>query len=173
MIHAAITGWGDGMPPAILTNDDLSTFLDTSDEWITSRTGMKERRVSHVSAIEMATTASARALACAGLDPADLDLIVYGGCSNEEAVPNSASGVQLALGATRAASMDVNTACTSFLYGLSTAAALIQNGVVRSAVVIGVELISRYMDWTNRNVAVLFGDGAAAVVLQADRKSVV
>ena len=170
MIHAAITGWGDGMPPAILTNDDLSTFLDTSDEWITSRTGMKERRVSHISAIEMATVASARALACAGLDPADLDLIVYGGCSNEEAVPNSASGVQLALGATRAASMDINTACTSFLYGLSTAAALIQSGVVRSAVVIGVELISRYMDWTNRNVAVLFGDGAAAVVLQASDK---
>ncbi len=167
MIHAAITGWGEGMPPAILSNQDLSTFLDTSDEWITSRTGMKERRVSHVSAIEMSTVASARALACAGLDPAELELIVYGGCSNEEAVPNSASGVQLALGATNAAAMDINTACTSFLYGLSTATALIQTGVVRNAVVIGVELITRYMDWTNRNVAVLFGDGAAAVVLQA------
>ena len=155
------------MPPAILTNDDLSTFLETSDEWITTRTGMKERRVSHVSAIEMATVASAQALACAGLDAADLELIIYGGCSNEEAVPNSASGVQVALGATRAAAMDVNTACTSFLYGLSTATSMIQAGVVRNAVVIGVELISRYMDWSNRNVAVLFGDGAAAVVVQA------
>jgi 3-oxoacyl-[acyl-carrier-protein] synthase-3 len=154
------------MPPAILTNDDLSTFLETSDEWITTRTGMKERRVSHVSAIDMATVASAQALACAGLDAADLDLIIYGGCSNEEAVPNSASGVQVALGATRAAAMDVNTACTSFLYGLSTASSMIQAGVVRNAVVIGVELISRYMDWSNRNVAVLFGDGAAAVVVQ-------
>jgi 3-oxoacyl-[acyl-carrier-protein] synthase-3 len=96
-----------------------------------------------------------------------VDLIIYGGCSNEEAVPNSASGVQIALGATRAAAMDVNTACTSFLYGLSTATAMIQTGVVRNAIVIGVELITRYMDWSNRNVAVLFGDGAAAVVVQA------
>ena len=167
MPFATITGWGNGLPPAVLTNEDLSTFLDTSDEWITTRTGMKERRISHVSAIEMATLASARALACAGLDAADVDLIIYGGCSNEEAVPNSASGVQALLGATRAAAMDVNTACTSFLYGLSTATSMIQTGVVRNAVVIGVELISRYMDWSNRNVAVLFGDGAAAVVLQA------
>jgi 3-oxoacyl-[acyl-carrier-protein] synthase-3 len=166
-VPTSITGWGAAMPPAILTNDDLSTFLETSDEWITTRTGMKERRVSHVSAIEMATVAADRALACAGLDVADLDLVIYGGCSNEEAVPNSASGVQVALGATRAAAMDVNTACTSFLYGLSTATAMIQTGVVRNAVVIGVELISRYMDWSNRNVAVLFGDGAAAVVVQA------
>ena len=165
--HAAITGWGEALPPSVLSNDDLSTFLETSDEWITQRTGMKERRVSHISAIEMATIASARALACAGLDAGDVDLIVYGGCSNEEAVPNSASGVQIALGATRAAAMDVNTACTSFLYGLSTATAMIQTGVVRNAIVIGVELISRYMDWSNRNVAVLFGDGAAAVVVQA------
>jgi 3-oxoacyl-[acyl-carrier-protein] synthase-3 len=123
--------------------------------------------VSHISAIEMATIASARALACAGLEAGDVDLIIYGGCSNEEAVPNSASGVQIALGATRAAAMDVNTACTSFLYGLSTATAMIQTGVVRNAIVIGVELITRYMDWSNRNVAVLFGDGAAAVVVQA------
>lgn len=155
------------MPPAILSNADLSTFLDTSDEWITTRTGMKERRVSHVSAIEMATLASQRALACAGLDAAELDLIIYGGCSNEEAVPNSASGVQVAIGARDAAAIDLNTACTSFLYGLSTATSMIQTGVVRNALVIGVELISRYMDWSNRNVAVLFGDGAAAVVLQA------
>jgi len=167
MRFAAITGWGDGLPPSILSNDDLSTFLDTSDEWITTRTGMKERRISHVSAVEMATLASARALACAGLAPGDVDLIVYGGCSNEEVVPNSASGVQVALGATRAAAMDVNTACTSFIYGLSAATAMIQNGTIRNAVVIGVELISRYIDWSNRNVAVLFGDGAAAVVVQA------
>ena len=164
--NAAITGWGDGLPPSILTNADLSTFLETSDEWITTRTGMKERRISHVSAIEMATVAAARALACAGLDAADVDLIVYGGCSNDEVVPNSASGVQVALGATRAAAMDLNTACTSFIYGVSAAAAMVQNGTIRNAVVIGVELISRYMDWSNRNVAVLFGDGAAAVVVQ-------
>ena len=167
MRYASITGWGEGLPPAVLTNHDLSTFLETSDEWITSRTGMKERRISHVSAIEMATIASARALACAGLAAEDVDLIIYGGCSNDEAVPNSASGVQVALGATRAGAMDLNTACTSFIYGLSTATAMIQNGTIRTAIVIGVELISRYMDWSNRNVAVLFGDGAAAVVVQA------
>ncbi|MCC6771598.1 MAG: ketoacyl-ACP synthase III [Gemmatimonadaceae bacterium] len=166
MTFAAITGWGKCMPPAVLSNADLSTFLETSDEWITSRTGMRERRISHVSAIEMSTVASARALACAGLTADDVDLIIYGGVSNDELVPNSASGVQVALGATRAASIDLNTACTSFAYGLATATAMIRTGMVRNVIVIGVELISRYMDWSNRNVAVLFGDGAAAVVLQ-------
>jgi 3-oxoacyl-[acyl-carrier-protein] synthase-3 len=158
------------MPPAVLTNDDLSTFLDTNDEWIVSRTGMKERRVSHVSASEMAVVAAKRALACAGLDAADVDLIVYGSCSNDEQVPNTASGVQVAIGAKRAASMDLNTACTSFLYSLSTATALIRTGVVKNAIVIGVELISPFMDWENRGVAVLFGDGCAAVVVQATDK---
>ncbi len=167
MTYAAITGWGKCMPPAVLTNDDLSTFLETSDEWISSRTGMRERRVSHVNAIDMSIVAASEALACAGLDAKDVDLIIYGSCSNDEGVPNSASGVQIALGATRAAAMDVNTACTSFCYGLTTATAMIRTGMVKNAVVIGVELISRFMDWSNRNVAVLFGDGAAAVVLQA------
>ncbi|HRN53009.1 MAG TPA: ketoacyl-ACP synthase III [Gemmatimonadaceae bacterium] len=167
MRYAEITGWGKCMPPATLTNEDLSTFLETNDEWITSRTGMKERRISHVSAVELSTIAASRALACAGLDPKDVDLIIYGGVSNEELCPNSASGVQLALGAHKAASIDLNTACTSFCYGLATATGMIRTGVVKNAVVIGVELISRYMDWSNRNVAVLFGDGAAAVVLQA------
>ena len=158
------------MPPAVLTNDDLSTFLDTSDEWITTRTGMKERRVSHVSATELATLAARRALACAGLDPAELDLVIYGGVSNDELCPNSASGVQISLGATNAAAMDLNTACTSFCYGLVAASGMIRTGAVRNAVVIGVELISRYMDWSNRNVAVLFGDGAAAVVLEGSNE---
>ncbi|MDX2273923.1 MAG: ketoacyl-ACP synthase III [Hyphomonadaceae bacterium] len=167
MTYAAITGWGKAMPPAMLSNEDLSTFLDTNDEWITSRTGMKERRISHVSGIEMAVVAARRALAAAALDPSDVDLILYGSCSPDEQVPNAASGVQTAIGAKKAAAMDVNTACTSFLYALTTATAMIRTGVVRNAVVIGVELISPYMDWENRNVAVLFGDGCAAVVLQA------
>jgi len=172
MTYAAITGWGKCMPPAVLTNSDLSTFLDTNDEWIVSRTGMKERRVSHVTATEMAVVAAKRALACAGMDAAELDLIVYGSCSNDEQVPNSGSGVQVAIGATRAASMDVNTACTSFLYSLSTATALIRTGVVKKALVIGVEWISPFMDWDNRNVAVLFGDGCAAVVVEASDQQV-
>ena len=155
------------MPPAVLSNDDLSTFLDASDEWITCRTGMREHQISHVTATELATLAARRALACAGLDPADLDLIIYGGVRNEELCPDSASGVQISLGAENAASIDINTACTSFCYGLAAATGMIRTGQVRNAVVIGTELISRYMDWENRNVAVLFGDGSAAVILEA------
>jgi 3-oxoacyl-[acyl-carrier-protein] synthase-3 len=165
--YAAITGWGKCLPPAILTNDDLAQILDTNDEWITSRTGIRERRVSHVSLEDLAYVAAMRALAAAGLDPAAVELIVFGSCSYDDQVPNQASGLQVRLGAKRAASMDVNTACTSFLYSLSTANAMIRNGVVSNAVVVGGELISAFMDWENRGVAVLFGDGCAAVVLQA------
>jgi 3-oxoacyl-[acyl-carrier-protein] synthase III len=167
MTYAAITGWGKCMPPAVLDNAGIATFIDTTDEWITSRTGIKERRISHVPMTTLSHVASARALACAGLDAADLDLIVLGTVSADEHVPNTASGVQLLLGAHNAAALDINTACTSFLYGLSAATAMIRTGVVRNALVIGVEGIAPYMDWSNRNVAVLFGDGAAAVVLQA------
>lgn len=167
MSYASITGWGKCMPPSVLSNADLSTFLDTNDDWILSRTGMKERRVSHVPGSEMATVASERALACAGLPAGELELIVYGSCSNDEQVPNTASAIQARLGAGNAAAMDVNTACTSFLYGLSTATAMIRTGVVRNALVIGVEWITPFIDWSNRGIAVLFGDGCAALVLQA------
>jgi 3-oxoacyl-[acyl-carrier-protein] synthase-3 len=167
MTNAAITGWGKAMPPAVLSNADLATFLDTDDACIVQRTGIRERRVTHVVGSELSYVAGRRALACAGLAATDLDLIVYGSCSSEEAVPNTASGLQFRLGAWNAGAMDVNTACTSFLYGLSTASALIRAGTVRNALVVGVETISPFMDWDNRNVAVLFGDGCAAVVLQA------
>ena len=166
-MHAAITGWGKCLPPAVLSNADLARFLDTSDEWITTRTGIRERRISHVGLDELARVASLRALAAAGLSPADVELIVFGTTSFQDQAPNQASGLQLALGANRAASMDVNTACTSFLYAWSTANALIRTGVVRNALVVGGEVISRFMDWRNRNVSVLFGDGCAAVVLQS------
>jgi 3-oxoacyl-[acyl-carrier-protein] synthase-3 len=164
---ATITGWGKCMPPAVLSNADLATFLDTDDAWIRERTGIHERRVSHVSLGSMAEVAARRALAGAALEPRDLDLVVFGTCSMDEQVPNMASGLQEKLGARGAGAMDVNTACTSFLYGLTTASALIRTGTVRNALVIGGELISPMMDWSNRNVAVLFGDGCAAVVLQA------
>jgi 3-oxoacyl-[acyl-carrier-protein] synthase III len=167
MTYAAITGWGKCMPPAVLDNTGLASFLDTTDEWITSRTGIRERRVSHVPMTTLSHVAAARALACAGVDANDIDLVVLGTCSADEQVPNTASAIQLLLGATKAAAMDVNTACTSFLYGLSTATAMIRTGVVRNALVVGVEGISPFMDWSNRNIAVLFGDGAAAVVVQA------
>lgn len=170
MTYAAITGWGKCLPPAVLTNQDLAGILETSDEWITTRTGIRERRVSHVSLGDLAYVASARALAAAGLQGKDIELIVFGTCSHDDQVPNMASGIQARIGAEHAAAMDVNTACTSFLHGLSTATALIRTGVVRSALVIGAELITPFMDWTDRNVAVLFGDGAAAVVLQATER---
>jgi 3-oxoacyl-[acyl-carrier-protein] synthase-3 len=169
-MHAAIVGWAKCLPPAILSNDDLATFLPTDDAWITSRTGMKERRISHVPGIELAVVAARRAIACAGLTGADIELVIYGSCSNDEAVPNSASGVQQRIGAHHAAAFDVNTACTSFMYGLSIGAAMIKSGGFKNALIIGVELISQYMDWSNRNVAVLFGDGAAAMVLQASER---
>jgi 3-oxoacyl-[acyl-carrier-protein] synthase-3 len=165
--YAAITGWGKCLPPAVLSNEDLATFLDTSDEWITSRTGIRERRISHVPLGDLAYVSSMRALAAAGLDPAAVELIVVGSCSVDDLVPNQASGLQVRLGAKRAAAMDVNTACTSFLYGLSSANAMVRTGVVRNALVIGGELISTFMDWDNRGVSVLFGDGCAAVVIEA------
>src|SRR5580704_11514 len=164
--YAAITGWGKCLPPAVLTNHDLSTILETNDEWIVSRTGIRERRISHVGLEELAYVAATRALAAAGVRGSSIELIVFGTCSHEDQVPNMASGIQVRIGAQPAAAFDINTACTSFLYGLSAATALIRTGVVRNALVIGAELISPFMDWANRDVAVLFGDGAAAVVLE-------
>lgn len=167
MISATITGWGKCMPPAILTNDDISTFLDTSDEWIVSRTGMKERRVSHVYVSDLAHVAAARALAAAGIDASEVELIIFGSCTQDEVVPNTASRLQLLLGIKKAAAMDLNTACTSGMYGLSVASAMIRTGAVRTALVVGAEVITQYQDWSDRNVAVLFGDGAAAFVVRS------
>ncbi len=170
MTHAAITGWGKCLPPAVLSNADLGTFLETNDEWIVSRTGMKERRVSHVSLGELAHVASSRALACAGIEATAVDLIIVGSTIGDEMAPNVASGLQLRLGAVNAAAMDLNTACTSFLYGLSTATALIRTGVVKTALVVGGEVPTPFLDWEDRNTAILFGDGCGAVVLQASQR---
>ena len=167
MPFAGITGWGKCLPPGVLTNADLATFLDTSDDWIVSRTGISTRRIADCLLADLAEVAAWRALACAALAPTDIDLIVFGTTTHDDQCPNMASGLQQRLGAGACAAMDLNTACTSFLYGLSTANALIRTGVVRNALVIGAERISPYMDWDDRNVSVLFGDGAAAVVLQA------
>jgi 3-oxoacyl-[acyl-carrier-protein] synthase-3 len=167
MRYAAITGWGKCLPPAVLTNADLATFLDTDDEWIKSRTGMQERRISHVMVSDLGYVAAQRALAAADKTAEDIELIVFGTTTPDQLCPNVASRLQQLLGAHRAAAMDVNTACTSFLYALSTATAMIKTGAVKSALVIGAEVISPIMEWDNRNVAVLFGDGAAAVYLEA------
>lgn len=170
MVYADITGWGKCAPPARLTNDDLSTFLDTTDEWIFSRTGMKERRISHVPVSDLAYVACAHALASAGKLPSDVDMIIFGGCTFDTVVPNAASRVQELLCADNAACMDLNTACTSGMYGLSVATAMIRSGSIRNALVVGAEVTSVLMDWSNRDVAVLFGDGAAAFFLEASNE---
>jgi 3-oxoacyl-[acyl-carrier-protein] synthase-3 len=150
----------------MLCNDDLSTILPTSDEWIFKRTGIRQRPISHVPVSDLAFVASARALACAGLGHADVDLVILGSCTGDDQMPNTASRVQRRLGANRAGAIDINTACTSFMYALSIGSSLIRTGAVKNALVVGADTLSRCMDWTNRGPAVLFGDGAGAVVLE-------
>ena len=166
MFHADITGWGKCVPPAVLSNQDLTTFMDTTDEWITSRTGIKERRICHCNFSDMAIVAAKQALAAADLDPKELDLILLGSLTNDSLCPNTASLVQDAIGATNAASLDINSACTGFLYGLHIGTNLIKTGAHKKVLVLGGEFISHYMNWTNRDVAVLFGDACGAVVIE-------
>ncbi|MHB8765906.1 MAG: beta-ketoacyl-ACP synthase 3 [Deferrisomatales bacterium] len=166
MRYAAITGWGKCVPPAVMTNDDLSTFLDTSDEWIFSRSGIRRRHYSHVTTGAMARVAAEHALAAAALEGAALDLIVLGSTTPDDIVPNTASKLKNELRADRAACFDLNAACTSFLYGLTVATDMIRAGSVRRALVVGAEKTSWLMDWSRRESAVLFGDGAGAVVLE-------
>ena len=166
MFHADITGWGKCVPPAVLSNQDLTTFMNTTDEWITSRTGIKERRICHCNFSDMAIVAAKQALAAADLDPKELDLILLGSLTNDSLCPNTASLVQDAIGATNAASLDINSACTGFLYGLHIGTNLIKTGAHKKVLVLGGEFISHYMNWTNRDVAVLFGDACGAVVIE-------
>ncbi|WP_261818197.1 ketoacyl-ACP synthase III [Vibrio gallicus] len=170
--YAEITGWGKCLPSASLSNADLSTFLDTSDEWIQSRTGIAQRRISHVDTSDLATVAAGQAVACAGISAQDLDLIIVATCSPDTLIPNIASKVQNNLGAIKAAAFDLNAACTGFVYGLETATRMLQAGNYQHALVIGAEHLSFFIDWTQRDTAVLFGDGAGAVVLSATEKRV-
>ncbi|MGC9422655.1 ketoacyl-ACP synthase III [Vibrio sp.] len=163
--YAEITGWGKCLPPASLSNEDLSTFLDTSDEWIRTRTGIEARRISHVDTSDLATVAAQHAIACAGLNAQDIDLIIVATCSPDSLIPNIASKIQQNLMIDNAAAFDLNAACTGFIYGLETATRLMQASYYRHALVIGAEHLSFYIDWTKRDTAVLFGDGAGAVVL--------
>ncbi len=166
-MYAEIIGWGKCAPPAILTNADLATFMDTSDEWIYTRTGIRQRHISHVPGSEMAKVASHRAIACADIDPKEIDLVVYGSNSPDEMIPNSASTIVNAIGASNATGFDLNSACTSFVYALNVATDMIKAGSIKTALVIGVEKTSTIMDWGRRDSSVLFGDGGGAVVIQA------
>ncbi|MCE9686920.1 ketoacyl-ACP synthase III [Shewanella sp. AS16] len=166
MQYATITGWGKCVPPATLTNQDLSTFIETSDEWIKSRTGISQRHISHVNTSELASLAAKRALAAAGIDGSELDMIILATASPDTLIPNIASTVQANIGATCAA-FDINAACSGFLYGLGLASSQIKSGQSRKVLVIGAERLSFYLDWSRRETAVLFGDGAGAVVVEA------
>lgn len=163
---AIITGWGKCVPPAVLTNADLESVADTNDEWITTRTGIKERRISHVEVSDMAAVAAQRALAAAGRDAGDIDLVIVATCTPDRVVPSAAARVQAKIGATRAAAMDLNAACSGFLFALSTADQMIRAGGAHRVLIIGAEKLSYFLDFTNRATCVLFGDGAGAVVLE-------
>ncbi|WP_372870456.1 ketoacyl-ACP synthase III [Shewanella sp.] len=166
MQYATITGWGKCVPPAVLTNHDLATFIDTSDEWIKPRTGISQRHVSHVNTSELASVAAKRALAAAGIDGSELDMIILATASPDTLIPNIASTVQANVGA-RCAAFDINAACSGFLYGLGLASSQIKSGQCKKVLVVGAERLTFYLDWSRRETAVLFGDGAGAVVVEA------
>ncbi|EFP96140.1 ketoacyl-ACP synthase III [Vibrio caribbeanicus] len=170
--YAEITGWGKCLPPTVLSNDDLSKFLDTSDDWIRSRTGIENRRISHVNTSDMATVAAKQALACAGIDARQIDLIIVATCSPDSLIPNIASKIAQNLEIESATAFDLNAACTGFIYGLETGTKLLQSGCYQHALIIGAERLSFYIDWSQRDTAVLFGDGSGAVVLSRTEEEV-
>ena len=167
--HARITGWGSYAPSAVLTNADLERIVETSDEWIVSRTGIRERRVAaaHETTASMAAVAGARAIAVAGLDPDEIDLILVATLTPDYWMPSTAALVKEAIGNTRAAAMDVSAACSGFVYAYATATAYVTSGLARNVLVVGAELLTRFLDYTDRSTCILFGDGAGAVVVSA------
>ncbi|UJF19966.1 ketoacyl-ACP synthase III [Vibrio sp. SS-MA-C1-2] len=167
---AEITGWGKCLPPTKLSNTELSTFVDTSDQWITSRTGIESRRVSHVETSELAYVAAQNAINCAGIKAEEVDLLIIASCTPDTIIPNIASKVQIKLGAKNAAVFDLNAACSGFIYGLEVATRMIQAGNYRNAIIVGAEHLTWLLCWDKRKTAVLFGDGAGAVVLSRTDK---
>ena len=170
--NAVITGWGMYAPSRIMTNEELSTMVETSDEWIVSRTGIRERRIAadDETTATLSVHASRDALAVAGLDATDLDLIILGTCTPDYYMPSTAVLVGDQLGAKRAAGFDVMAACSGFIFSLATATAFVKSGMYRNVLVLGVELLSRFLDYTDRNTCVLFGDGAGAVIVSASEQ---
>ena len=170
--YAEITGWGKALPPTVLSNADLELIVETSDNWITTRSGIKERRISHVPASDMAELAARRAVAAAGIDIEAVDMIVNATCTPESIIPASASYIQAKLGAVNAGAMDLNANCSGFVYGYVTVDSLVRSGAADTVLLVGVERLSRLMDYTDRTTCILFGDGAGAVVIQStDREA--
>lgn len=170
MIHSRIIGTGRYLPERILTNAELETMVDTTDEWIRSRSGIERR---HVAAAGETTTdlsehAARAALEAAGVDAAELDMIVVGTTTPDQVFPNAGVLLQDRLGVHGCAAFSIEAACTSFIYALAVADKFIQTGAARTVLVVGAETLTRMMDWQDRTTAVLFADGAGAVVLRAD-----
>jgi 3-oxoacyl-[acyl-carrier-protein] synthase-3 len=165
--RSRILGTGHFLPPVVRTNADLEKLVDTSDAWITERTGIKERRVAPEGIVtsDMATSAAQEALAMAGLKATELDMIIVGTVTPDMPMPATAAFVQQKLGAGQCPAFDLSAACAGFLFGLSIADQFITTGQMRHVLVVGVELLSRVIDWTDRTTCVLFGDGAGAAVI--------
>lgn len=167
-INVIIAGTGSYLPEKVLTNKDLEKMVDTTDEWIVTRTGIKERRIAgnNQATSDMAIEASKNALASAKVDAADIELIIVATVTPDMFFPSTACIVQNSIGAKNAICFDISAACSGFIYGLEVARAFIESGRVNNALVIGAEKLSSITDWTDRSTCVLFGDGAGAVVLK-------
>lgn len=167
MMNAGIVGIGRYLPEKIVTNFDLEKIMDTSDEWIRTRTGIEERRISSddVDTSDMAYGAAQKAIENAGISASDIDMILVATVTPDQPFPSVACMIQEKLGAKKAAAMDISAACAGFMYGMVTAKQFIESGTYKYVLVVGVEKLTKIVDWNDRNTAVLFGDGAGAVVL--------
>ncbi len=171
--RSLVLGCGGYLPEQIVTNDELAQRVDTSDEWITERTGIKQRHIASPGELtsDLGTKAARRALAAAGIDAAEVDLVVVATSTPDETFPATATRIQAQLGMTGGFAFDVQAVCSGFIFALATADNFIKTGQVKTALVIGAETFSRILDWTDRGTCVLFGDGAGAVVLRATPSS--
>src|SRR5438552_3467132 len=172
MIYSRITGTGSYLPSRVMTNDEFAARLDTSDAWIRERTGIVQRHIAEKSqgSSDLAFHASVRALEAAGTKPADLDLIIVATSTPDYVFPSTACLLQAKLGIKGSAAFDVQAVCSGFVYALATADSFIRGGIYKKALVVGAEVFSRILEWNDRGTCVLFGDGAGAVVLSADKK---
>jgi 3-oxoacyl-[acyl-carrier-protein] synthase-3 len=167
-VRISITGLGCHVPDRVLSNDELAQLVDTNDEWITSRTGIKERRIAadDEALTDISLPAARRALEMAGVDPASIDLVVVATVTPDMAFPSSSALIADALGMPDAAAYDLSAGCTGFVYAIAQAHAMLAAGLARRALVVGADVLSKILDWTDRSTLVLFGDGAGAVVLE-------
>jgi 3-oxoacyl-[acyl-carrier-protein] synthase III len=173
-VPAEIVGLGTAVPPYVLTNADLERLVDTNDQWITERTGIKERRIAgrDDSTGSLGRQAAERALAVAGIDANDIDLLIVVTASPDHLLPSASAILQLELGLNRCAAMDVIAGCAGFVYGLATASQFVDSGAAETAMVVGAETLSRITDYTDRTTCILFGDGAGAAVLRRGERGV-